>query len=95
MRITDLDSTGRAFAIVTHDLAPRGYVDIDFDDYASGTLLDKLQNTAGGGGDHRSKVSRVLSGSLRKETRKTDGVVFQLAPDQQKTKTQWSESATN
>jgi len=47
---------GRAFAILPRSYAPRGYLDINFDDYDEGTLLGKLQASAGGG-NHRSSVS--------------------------------------
>jgi len=71
--VSDPSVNGRAFAIVTRDHAPRGYVDINFDDYVSGTLLGNLQDSAGGAGSHRQV----------------------LKPEDQKTKTQWSASATN
>lgn len=71
--VSDPSVNGRAFAIVTRDHAPRGYVDIDFDDYGSDTLLGKLQDSTAVGGSHRSA----------------------LKPEDQKTKTQWSASATN
>ncbi|EXJ65481.1 hypothetical protein A1O7_01822 [Cladophialophora yegresii CBS 114405] len=71
--VSDPSVNGRAFAIVTRDVAPRGYVDINFDDYEPDTLLGKLQGTVAGGSDHRTA----------------------LKPEDQKTKTQWSESAAN
>ncbi|KIW71882.1 hypothetical protein PV04_00111 [Phialophora macrospora] len=71
--VSDPSVNGRAFAIVTRDLAPRGYVDINIDDYEPDTLLGSLQESASGGSNHRSA----------------------LKPEEQKTKTQWSASATN
>jgi hypothetical protein len=55
---------GRAFAIVTRDHGPRGYVDIDIDDYSPDSLLGTLTNAASGSGDHRAKVSVLFSGSV-------------------------------
>lgn len=54
--ITDPKVIGRSFAIVPRSLAPRGYQDIDFDDYEEGSFLGKLQVSAAGG-DHRTQVS--------------------------------------
>jgi NAD(P)-dependent dehydrogenase (short-subunit alcohol dehydrogenase family) len=54
--VSDPKVNGRAFAIVTRDLAPRGYVDIDIDDYDPGTLLGTLQAGTGVGGNHRAVV---------------------------------------
>jgi len=53
--VSDTTVNGRAFAIVTRDLAPRGYLDIDVDDYSPGTLLDNLTKGATGG-THRTAV---------------------------------------
>lgn len=46
--ITDPKVTGRSFAIVPRSIAPRGYIDVDLDDYEEGSLLGKLQGLAGG-----------------------------------------------
>ncbi|KAJ9606173.1 hypothetical protein H2200_009134 [Cladophialophora chaetospira] len=54
--VSDPSVNGRAFAIVTRDHAPRGYVDINFDDYEPGTLLGDLQDGASGGGNHRQTI---------------------------------------
>jgi hypothetical protein len=60
--VTDPKVNGRSFAIVPRSLAPRGYKDIDYDDYAEGSFLGKLQVSAAGG-DHRTKVSLHISGA--------------------------------
>lgn len=54
--ITDPKVTGRSFAIVPRSFAPRGYIDVDLDDYEEGSLLGKLQGLAGGV-THRVSVS--------------------------------------
>ncbi|KEF63065.1 uncharacterized protein A1O9_01041 [Exophiala aquamarina CBS 119918] len=54
--IADPKVVGRSFAIVPRSLAPRGYQDIDFDDYEEGSFLGKLQALAAGG-THRTQVS--------------------------------------
>lgn len=56
--ITDPKVSGRSFAIVPRSLAPRGYKDIDYDDYEPGSFLGHLQDVAAGGGNHRTDVSR-------------------------------------
>ncbi|OAL34439.1 hypothetical protein AYO20_06282 [Fonsecaea nubica] len=53
--VSDPKVNGRAFAIVPRSYAPRGYLDIDYDDYPVGTLLEKLQTSASGG-NHRSAL---------------------------------------
>jgi len=71
--VSDPEVNGRAFGIVTHDIGPRGYIDLDSDDYESGTVLHKLQSTTSNGGNYRATID----------------------PEKQRTKTQWSDSATN
>jgi len=54
--ITDPKVVGRAFAILPRSLAPRGYRDIDIDDYEEGSFLGQMQALAGGS-SHRTQVS--------------------------------------
>lgn len=54
--LADPKVSGRSFAIVPRSLAPRGYKDIDLDDYEEGSFLGKLQVSAAGG-NHRTQVS--------------------------------------
>lgn len=53
--ISDPKVAGRSLAIVPRSIAPRGYKDIDFDDYEPGTFLGQVQDIAAGG-NHRAKV---------------------------------------
>ena len=39
-----LPPSGRSFAIVPRDIAPKGYYDIGKDDYKDGEILDEQQN---------------------------------------------------
>ena len=52
----DMD-LGRLFAVLTRDLAPRGYKDFGIDDYDPDTWLGVFSRRTAGGGDHRAKVS--------------------------------------
>ncbi|KAH6995510.1 glucose 1-dehydrogenase [Ilyonectria sp. MPI-CAGE-AT-0026] len=45
---SDPTVNGRAFAILPRSKAPRGYADLDVDDYPNGALLQQLQDKANG-----------------------------------------------
>ena len=45
---------------MTRDHAPRGYRDIDIDDYEPDSFLGQLTGGATGGGNHRVAVSLLL-----------------------------------
>ena len=53
--ISDPKVIGRSFAILPRSLAPRGYQDIDYDDYPDDILLKKLQDAAEAG-NYRATV---------------------------------------
>ena len=60
--ISDPRVIGRSFAILPRSVAPRGYQDIDYDDYPDGIFLNKLQEAAGAG-NYRATVSKMGLGS--------------------------------
>lgn len=55
--ISDSKVVGRSFAILPRSIAPRGYQDIDYDDYPDGILLKKLQDAAAVG-NYRATVRK-------------------------------------
>jgi len=54
-------SVGRAFAIVPRSQHPRGYMDIDYDDYPDGSVL-KLWQDLSTGAVHRTQVRKDIFG---------------------------------
>ena len=46
---------GRSIAVVPRDLDPRGYLDLEVDDYREGDLITKMQ-AVGSGASHRAEL---------------------------------------